>query len=100
MIELKQIRQDLRDIRYYYTKKELFDEMSGVVMPSTLLEKLARYNKAMEAAPARLFDLYVSLYVKGKTQAALAEERNYSCDYIKQLNLELCEYLRRTLSRT
>ena len=95
---LQQIRQDLRDIRYYYSKKALFDSLSGVVVPSALLEKVGQYNTAMQGAPARLFDLYLSLYIRDNTQAALADEWNYSNDYIKQLNLQLCEYLRKTLA--
>lgn len=47
----------------------------------------------MKNAPARLFNLYISLYTQNNTQAALAYDWDFSNDYIKQLNKQLCEYL-------
>ncbi len=31
MISLKQIRQDLREIRYYYSKQKMFEDRKSVV---------------------------------------------------------------------
>lgn len=98
MMTLQQIRQDLRDIRYYYSKKELFDSMIDVVLPNAIVDKIMRYNKAMERAPVRLLDIYISLYLNNRTQVSLAEERNYSAEYIKQINLQLCQYLQKTFA--
>lgn len=75
---IQEIRQDLRDIRYYYSKKEQFDRASNIILPKALLEKIERYQKAMQNAPARLLDLYISLYVQNRSQAALAYEWNYT----------------------
>ena len=96
---IQEIRQDLRDIRYYYSKKEQFDRASNIILPKALLEKIERYQKAMLNAPARLLDLYISLYVQNRSQAALAYEWNYSNDYIKQQNKQLCDYLLEALPR-
>ena len=97
---LQQIRQELRDIRYYYSHKELFDNIIDVVLPSTLTDKILRYNKAMERAPVRLLDIYIVLYLNGRTQASVAADRGYSNDYIKQMNLQLCQYLQQAFADT
>ena len=33
---IQEIRQDLRDIRYYYSKKEQFDRASNIILPKAL----------------------------------------------------------------
>ncbi len=93
MVTMRQIREDLREIRYYYSKRELLDKASKVILPNSVLEKVERYNQAVANAPIRLYDLYVSLYVQNNTQAALSYDWDFSPDYIKQLNKQLCEYL-------
>jgi hypothetical protein len=57
------------------------------------------YNQAVKDAPARLYDLYISLYVQNNSQAALAYEWDYTNDYIKRLNNRLCEYLLKALTQ-
>lgn len=97
-ITLEQIHADLRDIRYYYSKQELFDSATVRVVQNSILEKVKRYNDAMKDAPIKLYDLYLSLYVRNNTQLALALDWDYSPDYIKQLNRKLCEFLQTKLS--
>jgi hypothetical protein len=93
MLSIKKIREDLRDIRYYYSKQKMFDAAAKTVVQSSVLNKVDMYNQAVKDAPARLYDLYVSLYVNNNTQDGLAHVWHYSPDYIKQLNKQLCEYL-------
>ena len=76
MISLKQIRQDLREIRYYYSKQ----------------------NEAMKRAPIKLYDVYISLYINNNTQEALAFDWDVCCEYIRKLNKSLCEFLQRQLA--
>ena len=51
----------------------------------------------MQNAPARLFVLYVSLYVENNTQASLGEEWQYTKDYMRDLNKSLIMYLQSAL---
>lgn len=92
MTTLKQVRDDLRAIRYYYAKQKEMDDAAQTVGANIVKETADKYNKAVRNAPPRLYDLYVGLYVNNNSQCALAEEWNYCNDYIKQLNLELCEF--------
>lgn len=93
MATIQQIRADLKEIRYYYSRRKMFDSASVTVIHSAVLDKVEKYNLAVRNAPARLYDLYISLYVQNHTQASLAYIRNCSADYIKQLNKQLCNYL-------
>lgn len=93
-----QVRDDLKEIRYYYSMKELFDLASNTVQPVDLLKKVARYNEAMKTAPGRLFIVYVSLYVQNNSQTALADDWGFSREYIKDLNQRLVEFLQEKLS--
>ena len=97
MLTTVQVRNDLREIRYYYSMKELFDRSSKTVKPLAIVQKVERYNTAMQNAPAKLYVLYVSLYVNNNSQTALAEEWQYTADYIKELNNKLIGYLQSAL---
>ena len=96
MLSIQEIREDLREIRYYYSKQKMFDSATKVIA-SALLDKVERYNQAMKNASARLYDLYYSLYVQNNTQAALAYDWDLSVDYLKLLNRQLCEFLQKAL---
>ena len=52
MMTRQEIQADLREIRYYYSMKEMFDKSADTVKPLAIIEKVNRYNKAMENAPA------------------------------------------------
>jgi len=93
MVTIKQVRDDLRDIRYYYSKKDIFDSASVKIVQNEVVEKVKRYNEAISKAPPRLYDLYIALYTQNNTQAALSYEWDFSPDYIKELNLALCQFL-------
>lgn len=98
MLSLKQIKQDLRDIRYYYSKQKAFDGLADSVGENDVAEKAAMYNRAMRKAPIKLYDVYISLYINNNTQEALAFDWDLSNDYIRKMNKSLCEFLQRQLA--
>lgn len=91
---LDKIERDLKDIRYYYSRKKAMDESADFVGKSGVIEKSELYNAIVAGAPPRLYDLYVSLYVGNNTQIGLAEKWGYSEGYIKNLNRRLKEYIK------
>ena len=98
MLTINQVREDLKEIRYYYSMQELFDSAANTVKPVAILNKVELYNAAIKAAPARLYILYISLYVNNNTQAALADDWGYTREYVKEINQKLVEYLQKTLA--
>ena len=98
MLTLKQIRDDLKDIRYYYSRKEASEQGFRVVGSNDIVGKAKRYNTVMQSAPTRLYDIYVGLYARNLTQEALSIELCYTPEYIQILNKRLLLYLQKTLS--
>lgn len=91
---LETIRQDLKEIRYYFGMIDLFNTGSKLIPPKEIVEKVNKYNSAVSHAPARLYALYVGLYVNNNTQAVLADDWGFSTEHIKRLNNKLCYFLR------
>ena len=98
MLTLNKIREDLKEIRYYYSRKELFDTHSGCIVPNAILEKAHRYNEAVRTAPPRLYDIYVRLYIKNYTQEGLGDELGYTLQHINSLNKKLLLFLQSKLA--
>lgn len=57
-------------MRYYFLHKASFDGAVKLIGNNTVLDKVEKYNKIMQTAPARHYDLYIGLYVNGYTQEA------------------------------
>ena len=83
MLALAEIREDLKDIRYYYAHKDVFDSACRANVRSAVIQKAERYNRIMQ----------------NNTQAAFAYDRNYSVNYIKDLNNKLCLFLQREINK-
>ena len=93
MLPLSKIRADLKEIRYYYERKEVFDSAIGGACFNDVLNKVRRYSHAVQSAPPRLYDLYIILYVKCRTQEVAAKELGYECEHIRRLNKQLLLFL-------
>ena len=85
----EKIRKDLLDIRYYYARKTLFDRAANCIAKNATIRKAEQYNRFVENAPPKLYDIYIMLYVKSNTQRATAEKLGYSECYIRRLNKQL-----------
>ena len=98
MESLAEVREDLRDIRYYYAHKEMFDKTVNVTGEHELIRKTERYNAAMCTAPPRLYEVYVGLYVYGNTQESLAVELKYTPEHIQRQHKKILLYLQTKIS--
>lgn len=92
MISLAQIRDELKDVRYYYQRKEVFESNAKTVGISSIKSKADKYNALIVEAPPRLYDVYIGLYVHGHTQEGYALEVGYSPKYIQKLHGELLKF--------
>lgn len=93
MKSLSKVREELRDIRYYYAHKEMFDESVKMTGAHELIGKVERYNAAMCTAPPRLYEVYIGLYVYNHTQESLSETLCYSPEHVQRQNKKLLLYL-------
>ena len=92
MLTLNQIRNDLKDIRYYYARKEWFDKSFEDTGENHILEIVQKYHSAILSAPIKLYDLYTSLYINNNTQEVLADDLNFTPEYIQKLNKNLLKF--------
>lgn len=90
---IKEIKNDLKEIRYYYAMVESLKLGSKLIPPQHITEKVERYNEIIKKAPVQFYALYVALYVSNNTQTDLAEKWRVGKDYIKKLNTKLCNYI-------
>ena len=56
-MNLEEIREDLKEVRYYYTRKQAFDEAGRAVGVSKVVEKVRRYNEMVRSASPLLYDI-------------------------------------------
>ena len=94
---LTQIREDLKDIRYYYSRKDIFEEGFKCTGTNSIVDKAKIYNEAIQTASPKLYELYVSLYIKNNTQESLSEELCYTPEYVQMLNKQLLKFLQTKL---
>ena len=97
MLSLPKIRSDLKDIRYYYSRKEMFDKAFQVTGANEIIAKVQIYNSAVKSASPKIYDIYVSLYLNNNTQEALSAELNYTPEYIQMLNKKLLKFLQENI---
>ena len=94
MLTINSIREDLKDIRYYYSRKDVFEKLGkNIVGDNAILGKIEMYNKAIRTASPKLCDIYISLYIDNQTQESLAEHLGYAVEYISRLNSKLVRFL-------
>lgn len=98
MKTVEQIREELKEIRYYYSRKKFFENSFGRVAPNDVVETVKEYNQIIISAPPRLYDLYISLYTNNVTQESLAAELGYSTQYVQKLNQKLVAFFQAALS--
>lgn len=97
MVPMEQVKADLREIRYYYSRREQLDDASHSIGPLPIQRILENYNCAIRKAPLRLYDLYACLYVRGWTQEAAASDLGYTPQYIRKLINELFIFFKNNL---
>lgn len=95
---LATIREDLRDIKYYYMRKDDFEKIFSKTGGHDIIEKIERYHQAMKHSSLKLYDLYISLYIECHTQESLSNKLGYTPEYIQMLNKKLLKFLQNSLS--
>lgn len=95
---IKQIRTELKQVRYYYSRRAVFDKALKEVGNKNISDLIKKYNEAVSTAPPQLYDIYIGLYVNFKTQEELSEEMDYSPDYVQKLNNKLVRFFHEKIS--
>lgn len=98
MKTINDIREDLKNIRYYYSRKEHLNESAKIVGACKIDDLVNEYNSVICQAPPKLYDLYVCIYVENNTQESTAERFGYAREHITRLNKQLLDFFQDHLS--
>lgn len=93
----EEIRRDLKEIRYYYSRKKRFDGYAEQISQNVTARTAERYNEAVRNAPPQLYEIYACLYVRNYTQESLGNELGYTLQHINALNKRLLLFLQNEL---
>lgn len=96
---LDKIREDLKDVRYYYSRRKAFDEASKEVGVNHVVEKVRKYNELIRNATPQLYDVYNGLYVRNLTQEGFSIELCYTPEYVQMLNKRLLLFLQKEIEK-
>ncbi len=98
-MSLDEIRNDLKDVRYYYIRKKAFDEAGREVGTCKVVEKVRRYNEMICGASPQLYDVYNGLYIRNLTQEGFSVELCYTPEYVQMMNKRLLLFLQKEISK-
>lgn len=92
MISLDLIKNELEDIKYYYSRKDMFDKAFNSVGKNEILQTVERYNAIICSAPPKVYELYVTLYIECCTYEAAAEALCYSVNYVYKTHKKILDF--------
>ena len=91
------IREDLRNIRYYYSRRDEMTQTAKIVGECKVLKTVEEYNEIVCQAPPKLYELYYYMYVENYTQESAAEKYGYAREHITRLNKQLLRFIQNHL---
>lgn len=96
----KEIRNDLANIRIYYTRIRglCAGEKMGVQNHATeaIVEQ---YNEIIKNAPAKMYDTYCGLYIEGHSIESWAEKLGFAASTVSHWNCQLVAYLKQIINQ-
>ena len=93
MKTVNEIRNELKDVRYYYSKREDFDYASKTFAQSSVIQKAELYTNIIKNAPPKLYDLYVAYIVNNNSQEVVADDWGFCVEYIKKLCRKMYDFI-------
>ena len=98
VLTLEQIKQDLEEIRYYYSRQKWLKFTLNRVVSNQISEKVKKYNNAIHAASPNLYDMYVSLYVLNNSQEVVSFDLDLTRYSVTKLHKKLLLYFQGQIS--
>lgn len=100
MVDYKTVKDDLNDIRFFYARKDIFEAGSHSIGENDgIINKVNMYNELVRKAPARLYEMYISMYLQNNTLESLAEEVGLSYVSVQRTNGQLIKYLKKEINK-
>lgn len=99
MISLDLIKNELEDIKYYYSRKDMFDKAFNSVGKNEILQTVEKYNAIICSAPPKVYELYVTLYIECCTYEAAAEALCYSVNYVYKTHKKILDFFFKAMNK-
>lgn len=92
------IREDLKNIRYYYARRDEMAQKAKILGECTVSKTAEEYNEVVCQAPPKLYELYYCMYVENNTQESAADKYGYAREHITRLNRQLLIFIQNHLT--
>ena len=92
------IREDLKNIRYYYARRDEMAQKAKILGECTVSKTAEEYNEVVRQAPPKLYELYYCMYVENNTQESAADKYGHAREHITRLNRQLLVFLQTHLT--
>ena len=100
MVDYKTVKDDLNDIRFFYARKDIFENGSQTIGENDgIIDKVKKYNELVRKAPARLYEMYISMYLQNNTLESLAASVGLSYVSVQRTNGQLIKYLKKEINK-
>ena len=96
-ITIEEIKQDLKDVKYYFAHEALFQKALKDDAVKILIMKVYRYKEIMRGAPFDLMIIFEGLYMYKQTQKSLAEYLEISERTVRRKREQIYLYLQKRL---
>lgn len=86
---IEQVRKELRDVKLYYSRKELVEGACEDEFIRRIKANVQKYDLLILKASDNLYKVYKAMYLQGKNQEKSADELSYSVRNVQRLHNEL-----------
>ena len=94
---IEEIKQDLKDIKYYYAHEQILQKAIPSESVKKMIVKAVTYREIMKAAPFDLHIIYEGLYIFRQKQKELAEYLEISQRTVRRKREQIYLYLQKRL---
>ena len=98
-VSIAEIKEELRQVRYYYGRREMFDKSFDCYGKGKFLDLVQKYNLMICDAEPRLYEIYVSVYINNNTYECAADEMGYCRGYVATMHKKLIEFFYQKLNK-
>lgn len=99
MITTEQVREELKRVKIYYSRKDAFDRAERTDRVLETMKLVDKYAALIFNASDKLYIVYDAIYIQGLTQEACADKLFYSLRYVQRLHSELVKYFSTELNK-
>ena len=99
MITREQVKNDLKDIKYYHTHRASLEKAVSNMGEHSIKALAEKYGELAKKAGVAMFDMYNQLYVEGHTHDQVTVTLDCCYDYINRSIRKLLDFFMKELNK-